>query len=181
MTTVTEPAVQASLLDAAVAYARRGWRVLPLAWVEEGACCCQRLWHRPKCTGVPGKHPLLRTGEDFGIATTMEFMVRRWWRDYPLANVGIVPGIGSGLLILDVDPKHGGFESLARIEAEHGPFPPTPLVRTPSGGRHYYFKHPGGTQIKSTVGILPGLDIRADGSLVVAPPSVGLAGRYEWI
>jgi hypothetical protein len=132
------------------------------------------------CPAVPGKHPIEKTGKDHEAGTTIEFVVRQWWRRWPLANIAIVTGIGSGLLVLDVDAKSGGLESLAKLQAERGPFPETPTVYTPGGGCHLYFKHPGREQIKGAVGFLPGLDWRADGNIAVAPPSVLLAGAYRW-
>jgi hypothetical protein len=84
------------------------------------------------------------------------------------------------LLVLDVDPKNGGLESFAKLQMERGPFPETPTVYTPGGGLHLYFKHPGREQIKGSVGFLAGLDWRADGNVVVAPPSLVLAGAYRW-
>ena len=93
-------------------------------------------------------------------------MGRRW----PTANVGIATGARSGLVVLDVDPRHGGDEQLAAFEAEHGKLPETAAVVTGGGGAHYYFNHPGG-DIRSRK-LSPGLELKADGTFVVAPPSL---------
>ena len=53
-----------------------------------------------------------------------------WFRRWPDANIGIVTGAVSGLVVLDIDPRHGGEESLGRWEAEHGPLPPGIEART---------------------------------------------------
>lgn len=178
--TAESPRVRSAMLDAALGYARRGWRVFPLHWIDGDRCSCIGMFDRSACPGPEGKHPIFKTGTDHEAGTTVEFLIRRWWRDWPNANIAIVTGIYSGLIVLDVDPKNGGLDSLARLQAERGSFPPTPTVRTPSGGLHFYFKHPGREQIKGTVGVLPGIDWRADGNYVVAPPSATLKGGYPW-
>ena len=152
-------------LDAALRYAARGWPVFP-------------------CNG---KRPMVANG--FHDATTDREMVEWWWRQWPDANVAVPTGGPSGLLVLDVDPDKGGGDSLHELEREHGELPRTPSVTTPSGGQHFYFRHPGG-EVPSNAGQLgPGLDIRADGGYVVAPPSRGyvpdeqapLAGPPAWL
>jgi hypothetical protein len=105
--------------------------------------------------------------------------VHRWWRRWPNANVGIVTGAVSGLVVLDVDPRHGGEESLAALEAEHGALPRTVESLTGGGGQHLYFRHPGGSVPSRQ--IAPGLDLKGDGGLVVSPPSGHVSGRsYAW-
>jgi hypothetical protein len=105
--------------------------------------------------------------------------VRRWWRRWPDANVGVVTGAVSGLVVLDVDPRHGGDESLAVLEGIHGTLPRTVESLTGGGGQHLYFRHPG-TVVPSR-SIAPGLDIKGDGGLVVSPPSQHISGRvYRW-
>jgi hypothetical protein len=151
------------LLDAALDYAARGWCVLPLHDVQAGRCSCAK----GAACGTPGKHPRIdkwgeRASSDAGL-------VAGWWKHWPSANVGILTGRRSGLLVLDVDPRHGGDDALAELEAEHGKLPETPLVLTGGGGLHYYFAHPGG-EVRS-VELAHGLELKGDGSFVVAPPS----------
>jgi putative DNA primase/helicase len=156
------------LLAAALEYAEKGWHVFPLA---SGAKLPFSTEHGETCVAPHGHGHL--------DATTDELIVRAWWREHPFANVGIATGAKSGIVVIDIDPKHGGNESFARLECEIGAFPKTLAVRTPSGGRHFYFKHPGG-HVKSTSGVLaPGIDVRGDGGFVVAPPSRIKAGNYE--
>jgi hypothetical protein len=105
--------------------------------------------------------------------------VQRWWRRWPDANVGVVTGAVSDLVVLDVDPRHGGGESLAALEGAHGALPRTVESLTGGGGQHLYFRHPG-TRVPSR-SIAPGLDIKGDGGLVVSPPSGHVSGRvYAW-
>ena len=145
-------------LDAALAYARRGWGVFP----------------------VRGKIPLTRNG--FKDATTDETTIRRWWSGSHAAGVAIATGAASGVIVLDVDPRHGGDESLADAEAMYGPLPRTPQVLTGGGGTHFDFAHPGGVvKCRSGLGGLRGLDLKADGGYVVAPPSRHPSGDcYAW-
>lgn len=152
---------------------RRGWAVVPLHTVGDGHCTCERA----DCPS-PGKHPRVRW-ERYQSARPAEATVRGWWRRWPGANVGIVTGAVSGLVVLDVDPRHGGDDLLARLEAAHGSLPPTPEVQTGGGGSHRYFAHPGGAV--PTGPLTEGIDLKGDGGLVVAPPSRHASGaRYRW-
>jgi hypothetical protein len=162
-----------SRLKVALGCARLGWPVIPLYWLEDGDCSCSNL----KCSDA-GKHPLTVNGVT--NATTDDTWIRTWWEEFPEANIGIATGAPSGLVVLDVDPRHGGDASLRELEKLYGPLPDGPRVRTGGGGEHLYFSHPGGT-IKSVVGLLPGLDIRGDGVYVVGPGSNHLSGNtYMW-
>ena len=105
--------------------------------------------------------------------------IRRWGRRWPDANVGVVTGAVSGLVVLDVDPRHGGGDSLAVLEGIHGVIPHTVESLTGGGGQHLYFRHPG--TVIPCRSIAPGLDIKGDGGLVVSPPSTHISGRlYGW-
>lgn len=161
-------------LEAALAYARRGWRVLPLHGVtDRGACTC--LWR--DCTS-PGKHP--RTAHGVKDATTDEAQIRKWWETWPDANIGIACGRESGIVVLDIDPRNGGEESLARLIEKHGELPTTATCTTGSGGAHHYFKYPK-EGIRKKV-LEPGIDLISDGGYVVAPPSVHESGNgYSWL
>lgn len=127
----------------------------------------------------PGtKKPIHRGG--FHNATTDEDRIREWWSETPAANIGLPTGMVSGLLIVDVDVDKGGRESLAALEAEHGKLPDTWTVKTSDDNYQLYLRHPS-EEIRISAGKLgPGLDIRADGGYVVAPPSVHPSGdRYK--
>jgi len=106
--------------------------------------------------------------------------IRRYWTDNPTHNLAIVCGEISGLLVLDVDARNGGLDTLAQLEAQHGPLPKTPTVNTPGGGQHFYFEHVEG--VRCSAGQLgAGLDVKADGGYVLAPPSTHPnGGAYTW-
>ncbi len=167
------------LLGSALACAHRGWRVLPLhALTAEGVCTC----HLGAACPHPGKHPRLKGWP--GLATTDEAIILGWWQQWPRANVGIATGAGSGLVVLDVDPRHGGDESLALLESQHGTLPRTVRQLTGGGGEHIFLRHPGwpvGNQQGDST-IAPGLDVKGDrGQVVVAPSFAHADGRpYTW-
>lgn len=160
--------------EVALEYAARGWSVFPCHSVHDAACSCRQ----PDC-GSPGKHP--RVGTGLKAATTDAETIGRWWRRWPSANVAVRTGAASGLVVLDVDPAHGGARSLDALVRRHGPLPAGPVVRTGSGGLHFFFAHPGHA-VRNSAGLLgPGLDVRGDGGYVIAPPSRHRSGReYLW-
>jgi Bifunctional DNA primase/polymerase, N-terminal len=123
-----------SLVEAALSYARRGWPVFPLHNPLNGGCSCGK----SECQNV-GKHP--HTAHGLKDATTDEAQIRRWWRQWPDANIGGVTGEASGFIVMDVDPPHGGDLSLGDLTAEHGPLPDTPESLTGTG-RHGFFHIP---------------------------------------
>jgi hypothetical protein len=95
--------------------------------------------------------------------------------------VGIVTGVVSSVVVVDVDPLHGGAASLEALEQAHGPLPDTVRATTGGGGWHVYFGHPGGS-VPNKVGLVAGIDLRGDGGFVVAPPSIHPSGRpYAWL
>jgi hypothetical protein len=127
-----------------------------------------------------GKRPLV-LWQRFQQHAASAADIERWFRRWPDANVGIVTGRVSGLVVVDVDARHGGQGSVTRLEARHGPLPPTVEAITGGGGRHLYYAHPGPARA-NRVAIEPGIDLRGDGGCVVAPPSVHPSGRsYVWV
>jgi len=169
--------------DAALRYAAHGWAVFPCWWPEAGGCACSK---GKECTRA-GKHPLARLAPNGLLdATTDPNIVRGWWAQYPQANVAIRCGEESGLVVLDVDAYKTGLASLEELEARQGRVPYSIRAKTGSGGGslHVYLKHPGGVRISSNSSgkLGPGLDIKADGGYVIAPPSVHASGgAYQWV
>jgi hypothetical protein len=154
------------LVDYALDFAARGWPVFPVHYPMPAGCSCGN----PRC-GQVAKHPITPNG--LKDATTNEKQIRAWWRRHPAANIGLVTGAASGLLVLDLD-NAGAID-----EASRRGIPPTPYSQT-AKGLHVLLKHPSGT-IKNRVRLLPGMDIRADDGYIVAPPSVHATGVvYKW-
>jgi hypothetical protein len=119
------------------------------------------------------KRPLTRHG--FKDATTDVQQIEAWARKYPDANWAMPTGGASGITVLDVDPRHGGDESLKRLLAEHGGFEATKVIKTGGGGLHFYFRHTPGLRNSASL-LAPGLDIRADGGYVVIEGSIHASG-----
>lgn len=148
------------ILTAALSYAVHGWAVLPI-----------------QPCGKPPMGKLVPKG--LLNATIDPTLLKYWWISEPRANVGIRTGAISGLVVLDIDPRNGGEASLSKWERHWGRMPATLEVLTGGGGRHLFFLHPGGHL--SSKPIVPGLDLKADGGYVVAPPSRHPSGKlYEW-
>jgi hypothetical protein len=155
-----------TVLDAALAYARKGLRVIPIA-------------PRSKFPrGIDGWQDLATTNPD---------TITDWWTNtWPQHGVGIATGIqddGSFFFVLDVDDRdtHSGSATLANLETVHGKLPDTLTCRTGTGGRHYYFTST--TAVHNDAGrrLGPGLDIRGVGGQVLAPPTIHPNGNpYTW-
>jgi len=162
----------ALLLGAAIAYATAGFAVLPLHSVTAKVCTCG-----DETCPSSGKHPRLWNG--LTGASSDPATVGAWWQRWPYANIGL--RTGDGRVVLDVDTAKGGAGTLAELERQHGKLPKTAEVLTGGGGRHIWFSH-GGSEVRNSAGRLgPGLDVRADGGYVVAPPSRHATGRrYLW-
>jgi hypothetical protein len=173
-----------ALRDAALAYAAAGYEVVPLRGKLPFANCgeCE-----PR---APGNRPHQPAGcacelcHGLYAATSDPDRVARWWARWPQANVGA--RVPRGLFVLDVDPRAGGQESLARLEADHAPLPPTrvSLSGRGDGGAHRWYRHPGGTLSVAALrqrGYM-GLDLKTHRGYVVLPPSHHPAtGRaYQW-
>jgi hypothetical protein len=154
-------------LEAALAYAENGWRVLPIHTPTGGIFSCK---NGEKCED-PGKHPRIKDWTN--KATTDPKQIGAWWKRWPNANIGIATGGESDLVVLDTDSQ----EATHYMEEEG--VPRTPRVKTKKGF-HFYFQHPGGA-IRNSVGDKIKIDVRGDGGYVVAPPSIHESGcQYEW-
>lgn len=146
--------------EAALAYQAAGLAVVP---VEPG-----------------GKRPLVRW-QAYQTTPPTRQEIGRWFQQWPDANVGILTGRVSGLVVLDIDPRHGGEASLEEWRSAGRLLPATAQARTGGGGRHVYFHHPG-VAVHNRVALAPGVDFRGDGGLVVAPPSRHPSGGYyQWL
>lgn len=106
--------------------------------------------------------------------------IEEWFSRWPSAGWGIRLDV-SGLVIVDVDPRNGGSESLSNWEKEHGPFPATLTAKTGGGGLHLYFNDPLTLPPKTNIEVLPGLEILSGRHIAILAPSLHKSGsRYRW-
>lgn len=160
---------------AAIAYLRMGWSVVPMHTpIPDGGCSCGR----DDCPAA-GKHPRIAWQRHMHEAATEE-TVDRWWERWPDANIGVVTGMVSDVAVVDVDPRNRGDVSLQTFEERWGPLPATATSRTGGGGWHYWFS--GGGEPLPSRELAPGLELKGDGAVVVAPPSMHTSGMtYRWL
>jgi predicted P-loop ATPase len=116
------------------------------------------------------------TGRKWG-ASKDPAEIKRMFALHPEANIGIPTGIVNNIFVVDVDTRAGGHRHDGVLP---GPVPDTLQAESPSGSMHYYFQYPGFAVKNSASKIAPGVDIRGDGGMVLAPPSVKGSGAYKW-
>ena len=96
-------------VDYALEYAAFGWSVIPVG---------------------KNKKPLIEWKE-YQNKRADDETIRKWWKEYPNANIGVVTGTISGIVVVDVEVG-GTIEDL----------PPTVISKTGGGGWHCFYKHP---------------------------------------
>lgn len=136
-------------LDWALYYRGLGWSIIPVGTNK-----------------VP-----LTAWEEFQTRLPTKDEVHTSWTQFPDANIGVVTGKVSGIIVIDIEK--GGSTS---------DYPPTVTSKTGGGGWHLIYKSPG-VPIKNSVKLLaPLTDVRGDGGYVVLPPSLHASGNeYEWV
>jgi hypothetical protein len=153
-------------LHIAMSVAEQGWALYPVYPVDaEGVCTCSK---RERCDD-PGKHPATPHGID--DASSDPERIAQIFSRLPGANVGLRTGAGSGVVALDVDSWHGGGQSVKHLEQQHGKLPGTRLHQSGSSDLHHFFAFPQGVDRLPSRTIAPGVELKADGSGVVLPPS----------
>ncbi len=125
------------------------------------------------------KRPFLSEWKPYQTVQPDEAALTQWQQQYKPPAWAVVTGAISGIVVLDFDGEKGA-ETMRSLGLD-------PHVRTPSGGFHVYFQHPG-FEVKTLNGKskaelgrrFPGLDIRGDGGYAVFCGR-NSAGRYEWL
>lgn len=164
------------VLDAALLYAQRGWKVFPLQGIVDGICCCGNL----TCTDK-GKHPPKKFLWKREASSDVE-QIKQWFTPEDHNNIAIMTGQVSELTVLDIDMSDGkpGVDNWNRLNKEIGE-PQTLIAQTGSGGMHFFFKYYSGLKTSSNT-IEEGIDCRNDSGYVVAPPSLHRSGKlYSWL
>ena len=161
----TEPKTK---LEQALALAEEGFSIFP---IREGTKDKPHVrWAR----GAPGE-----------VATNDPEIIKKWWTQWPEANMGIATG-PSRLLVLDVDMKEGknGEDAIQGLEMFYDSLPETRESRTPTGGHHKFYraKNPVPSPVNFMNDLIGnGLDIRSEGAMVLAHGSETQHGEYAWI
>jgi hypothetical protein len=114
--------------------------------------------------GCKGKHPKYKLDTEWDIQREKLF----------LFETG-----KSHLLVLDIDSRAGGFESLTQLMTICGELNPQIIVRTGGGGYHYYYADWVRPSVFKSGSIMSGIDIKAgSNSFVVCPGMPHHAGNY---
>lgn len=154
------PPKRAELLSAALALARIGLRPVPMI--------------------TEAKRPALKGWRE--AATSEPEAVAAVFKRAKRAD-GFAIATGGGVFVIDLDRGAGidGVLSFAALVRQNdGALAKGPRVRTPRRGVHLYFASPPAVVVANRVALAPGVDVRGDGGLAMAPPSCGPAGRYRW-
>ena len=141
------------LLKSALLYENKGFSVIPIG---------------------NNKKPLIKWIKYQNERASRE-QITSWWKKHPTANIGIVTGAISNLLVVDIDSP----EALEEIEKHTPEQAIYPIATTPRGGQHRYFLYKKG--IRNATGIIKNVDIRAEGGYIIAPPSQNHNGSYVWV
>src|SRR6266542_5783442 len=135
-----------SVLDSAIGYRRRGFSIIPI---------------KPK-----DKRPLIQW-EQYQAEAPTEQQIQEWFSKWPTANLGLVTGVISDCIVVDLDSS----EARDKLKSMLGDYDLAAVPRSRTGkGWQLFFKHPE-ESIPNRAGVLPNMDVRGDGGYVVAPPS----------
>lgn len=182
---------EADLLAEAVELAEHGWQIFPLSGkipaipgahlrfisIQFGPCI-EGIEHHPNprwgCKGECG-----RLGHGLHDATGDVHTATEWWSgSYRGRNIGA--RVPEAMLVIDIDPRHGGDQSWAGLEERYGSFPDsmTVLSGRGDGGHHRFVRRPPGRLTSTLLG--PGIDLKTSTGYTVMPPSVhpDTGGRY---
>jgi len=169
MTAIPDDPLEVATIDQARAIAAKGLRVLPIK---------------------PGrKNPPMASWQT--AASVEEKAIAAWWNGlYRDHGIGVAMGPqpdGRNLFAVDIDTHDAnGFDTLAALEAEHGPLPATVTSITGSNGQHLVFAAPAGVVIRNQQAsgqrIGPGIDVRGNGGQIVVAPTIhpDTHRRYQW-
>lgn len=114
------------------------------------------------------KRPLLASWKEFQTRKATEEEIKKWWQQFPNANIGIITGKISGITVIDID----SYKNINSSDSVSD-LPATYTVKTGNGGFQLYYQYvPGFTISANQFPEFPNVDMRSDGGFVVAAPSV---------
>jgi len=144
------------LLDAALNYLRQGLSVIPIIPID--------------------KRPLV-PWEQFQKRRATEEEIRAWWAEHPGANIGILTGEVSRLVVVDID----SVEAKENLKDRLNRYDLNAVPRSRTGRGWQLFFKPPRLPIPNRTAILPNVDVRGEGGYIVAPPSLHRSGKtYKW-
>lgn len=167
------------LLNDALRYLRLGWSIVPTCWPVENnglwACGCGRN-HEGNDVG---KAPLV-SWKNYQTCFATEAEVTEWWTRWPQANIAVVTGVLSGVVVVDLE--YDGLAEAEKLGLYSG------MTAITGKGRHLFFRHPGEGRICNAAAMkddlgkkIRGFDMRGDGGFLLLPPSRHVTGRrYTW-
>jgi putative DNA primase/helicase len=161
-------------------YVMRGWKIFPCHSIQRGRCTCP---DGLNCLKSPGKHPLTEHGHLDASNDIND--IRAWEARWPWANWAVATGRINDLVVIDIDPRNGGYQSVEEYEIlrPDGPLPYTLQSITGGGGKHLFYAYPPNIEIKSNKSRwLKGVDIKAEGGYVMLPEAQHISGLpYRWV
>lgn len=140
---------------------------MPLSTLSNKETCIQ--WYLDQgYTLFPlhGKHPL--KGYHWRETTYDPFFQAK-------ENFGVQ--LGPSDLVVDIDPRNGGNESIKALELSEPSF----IVRTGGGGTHLYFKKDAGVSLRKNLAEFKGIDFITQGGYVVGAGSLHPNSRKPYI
>jgi P4 family phage/plasmid primase-like protien len=182
----TWESAEGRLQPAAVWYASQGWKILPCYGIIGGRCTCNGNHAEPKDVG---KHPSI---PEWNTRATSDLeTINNWYTQAPENNIG-VHCQGSGFFVIDIDPRSDGPASFDKFESLlDGALPPTVEAITgeysyngkPSRGRHLFYKCDDNEALVGNLkkSGLPGIDIKHNGYVLIAPSRHFSGNCYEWV
>jgi putative DNA primase/helicase len=182
----TWESAEGRLQPAAVWYASQGWKILPCYGIIGGRCTCNGNHAEPKDVG---KHPSI---PEWNTRATSDLeTINNWYTQAPENNIG-VHCQGSGFFVIDIDPRSDGPASFEKFESLlDGALPPTVEAITgeysyngrPSRGRHLFYKCDDNEALVGNLkkSGLPGIDIKHNGYVLIAPSRHFSGNCYEWV
>ena len=159
----------------------KGFNVFPVCSGSEPHTHFSRVTNAHEPCDSAGKRPMVQWRK-FGDSQTIQ-QVDALFANHT-GNIGIA--LRKNQIVLDIDAKSGGLDSLKALEVEYSIDTETPHSRTGGGGIHFYYSQ-GFIEVRNGTDVLKhhglsGVDIKSHGGYVVAPPSIHVSGSpYEWI
>jgi hypothetical protein len=124
---------------------------------------------------LKNKHPRVKW-KQYQTELPTETLVVEWFSKWPDSGLGICT---NGLVVVDDDNDTANYEYSKKLRLKSDSHP---IVHTPRGGMHHYFREPSDLEVRSSTGkIAASVDIRARGGFLVLPPTTRTDGSsYTW-